>query len=107
WGLTQSYLKKADYHAAVDIWVNRHKPRTILCFMQFKDTSVDQMPRIYLATPRDVADRLKATAKGRGDTILYENHSWGSKAFGAGSIETIPESWKFSSTRIERLLDGE
>src|SRR5437660_1834897 len=29
WGLTQSYLEKANYHGAVDAWLSRHKPRTV------------------------------------------------------------------------------
>jgi len=105
WGLTQSYLKQANYHGAVDAWLKRHKPRTIFCFVQFKGVAEDQMPRTYLATPKDVASRLLATAKGRGDTILYEKHTWGPKAVGAGSIEQIPEQWKFSLARVEELLD--
>lgn len=72
WGLTQSFLKKADYHGAVDEWLARHKPRTIFCFVQFRDAGFTVMPRLYLAQPREVARRLKATAKGRGDTILFE-----------------------------------
>jgi hypothetical protein len=52
-----------------------------------------------------VAERLKATAKGRGDTILYEKHSWGPKAVGAGSIEKIPLHWRFSTGRIKQVFD--
>ncbi len=37
WGLCQSYLTptKADYHDAIARWLARHKPRTVLCFVQF------------------------------------------------------------------------
>src|ERR1044071_4588057 len=105
WGLTQSYLKEANYHRAIDSWLERHTLRLVLCFVQFADVPIDQMPRTYLATPKEVADRLKATAKGRGDTILYEKHAWGTKAFGAGSVEQIPDSWKFSTARVEHLLN--
>ena len=107
WGLTQSYVKDADYHQAIDFWSLRHKSRTVLCFVQFKDVPIDQLPRVYLATPEEVAQRLKETAKGRGDTILYENHAWGLRAHGAGTNETIPEKWKFSLARVEQLLDSE
>jgi hypothetical protein len=106
WGLTQSHVKKADYHGAIDIWLLRHKPRTVLCFVQFKDVPLDQLPRVYLATPQEVAERLKETAKGRGDTVLYENHAWGPRARGAGTSEKIPEQWKFSQARVEQLLES-
>jgi Holliday junction resolvase-like predicted endonuclease len=55
WGLSQSELKKlgnANYHGAADAWLARHKPRTILCLVQFNGVDLDAMPRIYLATRR-------------------------------------------------------
>ena len=105
WGLTQSHLKNANYHGAIDTWLNRHKRRTILCFVQFKGSAVDEMPRVYLATPGEVAERLKRTANGRGDTILYETHAWTARAAAAGTVEEIPAQWKFSIERVEWLLD--
>jgi hypothetical protein len=65
---------------------------------------LNELPRLYVARPSEVAERLKATAKGRGDTILYEHHTWGPRAVGAGTIEQIPAAWKFSEERIEQLL---
>jgi Holliday junction resolvase-like predicted endonuclease len=105
WGLTQSYLKNADYHTAIETWLARHRPRTIFCLVQFKDVPLDQMPRLYLATPKDIAARLRDTAAGRGDTILYERHTWGPRARGAGTSEVIPAHWKFSNQRIHDLLE--
>lgn len=107
WGLVQSDLAKlgkANYHGAIDAWLNRHGSRTVFCFVQFENAKLDEMPRLYLARPSEVAERLKATAKGRGDTILYEKHSWGPRAVGAGTIEQIPDNWRFSEERIEQLL---
>ncbi len=104
WGLTQSYLKNADYHAAIGTWLSRHKARTIFCFVQFKNIPLDQLPRVYLATPLEVGHRLRETANGRGDTILYEEHVWSARAHGAGSVERIPETWHFSFERLHELL---
>jgi hypothetical protein len=105
WGLCQSYLKKgtADYHGAIDRWVERHKPHTVVCLVQFKEAELVQMPRVYIATAREIGERLHSTAKGRGDTILYERHEWGSRAHGAGTIEEIPASWRFSGQRLNQL----
>jgi hypothetical protein len=105
WGLTQSYLKEANYHGAVDTWLLRHKSRTVLCFVQFKGVSLDGLPRVYLATPAEVGQRLRETASGRGDTILYEEHSWGPRAKAAGTVERIPDSWRFTAARVEELLE--
>lgn len=112
WGLTQSYLekanqrsgKKADYHGAIDLWMERHGSRTVFCFIQFHGVAVDQLPRMYLATPREVAQRLRDTAKGRGDSILYEEQVWTSRAHGAGTVDKLPASWLFSEDRIRKLF---
>jgi len=106
WGLAQSYLTKgkADYSAAVDAWLARHKALTILCFVQFKGVPEDAMPRTYLATPREVADRLKASRRGKGAITLYEKHRWSANAVGGGSKDEIPLHWCYSLARVESLL---
>jgi hypothetical protein len=104
WGLTQSLLKKADYHGAVDAWLRRHGSRTIFCLVQFMGVKLDELPRLYLATPAEIAQRLRETAKGRGDSILYEDHTWGTRAVGAGTVERVPENWRFSLERVEEIL---
>jgi hypothetical protein len=96
--------KNADYHGAIDIWAARHKRRTVFCFVQFKDVPLDALPRVYLATPLEVSARMKANAGGRGDTILYEDHTWGARAQSKGTVDRIPEEWRFSEARLEALL---
>jgi hypothetical protein len=107
WGLTQSLKnKEVTYLAAIETWLNRHNTRTIFCLVQFKNAPWNEMPRMYLATPLEIADRLRATANGRGDTILYESHEWGPRAVGAGTIERIPLIWRFTEERLEELLNA-
>jgi len=107
WGLGQSYMKKGsrEYHGAIQCLVDRHKPRTVLCLVQFQGAKLTELPRLYLATPAEVGDRLRASRKGKGGTILWERHEWGKRAHGAGTVEEIPSLWKFSRGRIESLLD--
>lgn len=107
WGLTQTQLSKiknADYHGAAEIWVLKHKPLTAMCFVQFQNVANDQIPRLYLAWPREVADRLKCAAGGRGDTILWEDYVRGPKAAGAGTREAIPAEWRLTRERVEQML---
>jgi Holliday junction resolvase-like predicted endonuclease len=107
WGLSQSQLSKlrgANYQGAADAWLQRHKPRTILCLVSFLGTALHELPRVYVATPSEIAARLRSAAGGRGDTILYENHQRGPKAAGAGSIEQLPASWLLSETRMGELI---
>ena len=58
---------------------------------------------MYLATPSEIAAWLKAAAAGRGDTILYEEHIWSTRAKATGAVDRIPESWRFSKDRINEL----
>lgn len=106
WGLTQSYLANADYHGAIDTWLQRHGARTVFCFVQFKGAALHEMPRMYLARPVDVASRLRESAAGRGDTILYEKHVWGPRARGHGTIEETPPAWRLTEARVDELLRG-
>jgi len=104
WGLTQSYLSNADYHSAIDAWTKCHTPRTIYCFVQFKDVAINALPRMYVATPAEISKRLRETRAGRGDTILHESKSWGPMAIAKGTSDTIPDAWRFTESRIEELL---
>lgn len=108
WGLTQSYLEKgtANYLGAADAWLAVHRPRTVLCFVQFKDVPIDALPRVYIASPREVAARLKETCAGHGSTILYETWRWTPRAnkLYAGTVEEIPAAWRFSAERVKQLL---
>jgi hypothetical protein len=103
WGLTQSFLKNADYRGAVDKWLHRHTQGTVICFVNFKDVDLSELPRMYLATPKEVAQRLKQMSKRRGGTTLYELKTW-SRGNAAGTVERIPVRWRFSPERIERPL---
>ncbi|HET9624259.1 MAG TPA: hypothetical protein VFP84_22955 [Kofleriaceae bacterium] len=107
WGLTQSYMKNGDYLGAIDLWHATHKPKTIYCFVQFQGVLLDEMPRVYVATPVEVANRLRATCAGGGSTILYEKHAWTLRAKPqyANTIEEIPPTWKFTKQRVESLFD--
>lgn len=111
WGLTQSHLKlantqgtKANYHGAIDLWLAKHSKKTVFCLVQFKDVAIHELPRVYLATPAEIAAELKAAAAGRGDTMIYEQHSWAPHAHARGTIDKIPAAWQFSEARIIALL---
>ena len=109
WGLTQSHLTKgkANYLEAADLWASKHKPNTVVCLVQFKRVALDDLPRVYLASPAEIVRLLKAASGARGDTILYENHTRGPRAAGAGNVERIPDAWRLSSSRVEQLLASE
>ncbi len=106
WGLTQSYKKGRSYHEAIDVWLSKHGERTIFCLVQFKDVPLNEMPRVYLATPEEIADHLHKTRGGHGDTILEEYKKWGARAIAAGSIDKIPQTWLFTEKRAKYMLSN-
>jgi len=108
WGLTQSYMRKgeANYHEAIDLWVARHKPRTVMCFVQFIDVPIMKMPPVYLATPTEVGKFMKSCASGRGVTVLFERKEWTKRAHGSGTVDEMPKNWAFSPERIDHLMQS-
>ena len=105
WGLTQSLKKGRSYHEAAQEWLNRHHKKTIFCLVQFKETSDFQMPRMYLASPEEIAEALCKEAGGRGDTILYEHHEWGPMAAAYGTTDMLPEEWIFTEARAKEMFE--
>lgn len=105
WGLTQGFKKGRTYHEAADVWVNKHTANTIVSLVQFKDVDITkgELPRVYLATPREIGNRLRESRANFGETILKEKHTWKS-GVAQGHTDRIPESWKFSKERIVELL---
>ena len=105
WGLTQSYKKGYDYHEAIQKWLDGHHKKTIFCLVQFQGTSDAELPHMYLASPTEIAQVLNASAGGRGETILYEYHKWGPRAAGSGTIDRIPEEWRFTEERAQFMFE--
>ena len=58
---------------------------------------------MYLATPIEIATWLKTAAAGRGDTILYERQVWTPRAHAAGTVDAIPDAWKFTEERLNQV----
>ena len=112
WHLAESYLqraaqlsgKKSDIHRAIGLWLDIHGERTVYCLVQFEGVALNQLPRIYLATPAEIARRMRDAAERTGEAVLFERYEW--IAPDTGSIETaaLPSNWLFSHERIEELL---
>ena len=105
WGLTQNYKKGCDYHEATAKWLAAHHKKTVFCLVQFQNTLPNEMPRIYLASPEEIASLLNSSAGGRGETVLRENHTWGPRAAGKGTTDRIPEEWEISAQRLEQMFN--
>jgi hypothetical protein len=112
WRLAESYLlravhantKKPDIPHAIRMWLDTHGERTVYCLVQFEGVSLNQLPRIYLATPGEIARRMREGAERTGEPILREQYDWTSPETGMTAIEALPSSWLFSMERIHELL---
>jgi hypothetical protein len=105
WGLNQSHLKNANYRKAVDDWFAHQPPSVVICFVQFFGTAIDQMPTVYLATSQEVADHLRQSGGGLGDTVLHIAKTW-KTGQRHGHTDTIPPEWTFSTERVDALING-
>jgi len=72
--------------------------------VQFEGVSLNQLPRIYLATPADIARRMRETVERRGEPVLFEQYDWTCRETDLTAIEALPSSWVFSMDRIHELL---
>lgn len=112
WHLAESYLlraahansRKPDVPHAIRMWLDTHGERTVYCLVQFEGVRLDQLPRIYLATPADIARRMREIVDRKGQPVLYEQYDWTSPETGFTAFETLPSSWLFSMERIHELL---
>jgi hypothetical protein len=111
WCLAQSYQRSgsnsskfSDGRRAIDLWLDIHGSRTVYCLVQFEDVALNQLPRIYLATPAEIAQRMRESAERLGDPVLYEQYEWVSPETGYAAIEALPSSWLFSDERIHELV---
>lgn len=59
---------------------------------------------MYLATPSEIAQHLKMSRAGHGDTILHESHTWKGNAVAKNTTDAIPEDWTFTGERALQLL---
>ena len=106
WGLTQSYKKGRTYHEAIDAWLNAHGKKTVFCLVQFKGVKLGEMPRLYLATPLQIAEELHKARAGNGETVLREYKKWTSKGVAAGTEDIIPPEWLFTEKRLKEIIKG-
>ena len=104
WGLTQSLKKGRTYHEAIDEWLRKHHKKTVFCLVQFENINDDALPKIYLATPNEIAEVMRNERNGLGDTILYMNHTWGPTAHAYGTTDKIPEEWRFTRERADEIF---
>lgn len=103
WGLTQNFKKEKSYHKAIDDWLANHGKKTIFCLVQFMNIKYDELPHMYLATPKEIALQMKCARGGVGDTVLRENYTYKS-GIAKGITDKLPDEWVFTKERADELF---
>lgn len=101
WGLTQGFKKGFSYHEAIDLWLLKHSKKTIFSLVQFKGVQINDMPRVYLATPNEIASLMKKSRNGLGNTVLREKKTWAGNKY---NVDEVPTEWLFSIDRVETFF---
>ncbi len=103
WTLASRYVQDADYHRAADMWLQAQRSDTLFFFVSFHGISLGTCPDCFIAIPSEVAAHLKTQCGGRGHGALSLRHT-AARGSGAGTTDAIPEAWRFSLERIDRLV---
>jgi hypothetical protein len=108
WDLVDSYLvegaksQKEEYHRAINRWLDRYR-QTTCCLVQFDSTNLIGMPRIYLASAAEVAQRLHESVDLRGEMAL---RAGGPQSGSLSLQDSLPARWRFSEERIRELMSA-
>lgn len=111
WDLVDSYLETRprslptpeDYKHAIGLWLEHQSARITCCLVQFDSAELREMPRIYMASPQEVADRLYELVDQLGGPSLCEAYEI-TDSYGARRLESLPAKWQVSEARIAELM---
>ena len=111
WLLTNGFVRRVaetngmrvDCLSAIDAWRAGYGSRTVVCLVQFEGAAIHELPRVYLASPDEIAETMRETAQRIGRCTLLERYEW-TGSIGARTVEMLPDSWHFSQARVRELL---
>ena len=111
WALTNGFIRRVaetngmriDNLSAIDMWRSGYGSRTVCGLVQFEGTAIHELPRVYLASPEEIAATMREIAARTGRCTLLEMYEW-TAANGQRFVEMLPEKWHFSQDRVQELL---
>ena len=102
WMLAVRYVEPGvNYLAAADKWLSFQRQDVVYAFVGFLNVPLGQAPRVYVASPPEIAAHLKLQCAGRGHGSLQED----SPTFYPGSKykDRVPVEWRYSTERIDSM----
>jgi hypothetical protein len=103
--VAETHGMRVDCRSAIDMWRAGYGSRTVCCLVQFAGVDLHELPRIYLASPDEIAAVMHQTAERTCRCALQEVYEW-TGSDGAGAVEALPEAWHFSRARVQEFLIG-
>ena len=76
-----------------------------VCLVQFQGVPVNQLPTVFLATPHEIAAKLKSAAGSNGSKVLYLDYTR-TRGANAGVRDFVPAEWLMTRERILQLVDS-
>ncbi len=112
WNLPQSFARRGpepgakniDCRSAIDFWMDSQGSKTICCMVQFEGVAINQLPRIYLAFPNEIAAEMRIASERTGHCALHELYEW-TTSDGKLEVGSLPSTWRFSPERIQELIE--
>lgn len=101
WILTAK-KEEGTYESALAEWRTKNS-RYLFCFVQYQDVSLGTMPRIHIASGKEVAKHLETAAWGKINLSLIESKTI-TRGPKKGKTQSVPAEWKLSEERIHALF---
>jgi hypothetical protein len=103
WTLAGRYVREANYIRAADEWMHAQSDGLIFFLVSFYEVPLGTCPDCFVATPQEIAQQLKSQRGGLGHGSLALKRS-PKRGAGAGTIDAVPETWRFSLARMNKLM---
>jgi hypothetical protein len=103
WLLASSYVREANYIRAADEWLQAQGDSLIFFLVSFYEVPLGKCPDCFVATAQEIAQQLKRQRGGLGHGALALNKQR-MRGAGAGTTDSIPETWQFSAKRLKELV---
>ena len=93
---------KGTYSDALSQW-RKKNASIVFCYVQFEDVAIGSTPRMYLVRGRELAKFMKTHGYGDIALSLYEDYT-PSRGPNKGVPRRVPDSWKFTTARVNQIL---
>lgn len=107
WALAVNKVKEAkgcqgnQYHRAIDLWRQDQREDVVFFLTQFQGVAINESPRLYVASPDELAKQMKLQWSGNGHAALHEDYQRDHPK--STHNHRIPTEWQFSKERLESL----